>query len=327
MQLEQELEHNAYLVLPRLQVQNLNTISSPMTWGAPSITAAMGFMLALQRKIPFEWTLDLLTVGMVIHDFEPQINGRYVRKFNLTRNPLGKDGKTPGITEEGRAHATISLVFGVYIDGNTADSELLQERAWAIQQLASSMRFAGGSIIHNTKNWHSPKLQVLGDDEEGNEKRLAKLKRSLLPGFALLSRDDLLLAHTQTLQAENPALTALDAWLDLSRINKRCLVTQKEQADGTVKETVEWKSDREKGSGWLVPIPVGYSALSELYEAGEVQNARDPNIPFRFVESMYSLGEWRSPHRLASLSELLWYSTANNEAGIYRCVNQNSNQQ
>ena len=108
--------------------------------------------------------------------------------------------------------------------------------------------------------------------------------------------------------------------------SKRCVVTQIEQADGEIKETVEWLSDREKGSGWLVPIPVGYSALSELYKAGEVQNARDPNVPFRFVESMYSIGEWSSPHRLASLSELLWSSHADHEAGIYRCINHNSNQ-
>lgn len=321
-----ELEHNAYIVLPRLQVQNLNTMSSPMTWGAPSITAAMGFMLALQRKIPFEWEVDLLTVGMVIHDFEPQINGNYVKKFNLTRNPLGKDGKTPGITEEGRAHATISLVFGAYIAGNTADNELLKERAWAIYNLASAMRFAGGSIIHNSKNWHSPEL-FMPDESPASEKYQAKLKRSLLPGFALISRDDALLAHTKKLQAENIELTALDAWLDLSCINKHCVVTQTEQANGEVKETIEWKSNREKGSGWLVPIPVGYSALSELYDAGEVENARDPKVPFRFVESMYSIGEWCSPHRLISLSDLLWYSSADHEAGIYRCINHNSNQQ
>lgn len=322
-----EPEHNAYLVLPRLQVQNLNAISSPMTWGAPSITAAMGFMQALQRKLPQEWKLLLINVGMVIHDFEPQINGNYVKKFNLTRNPLGKDGKTPGITEEGRAHATVSLVFGAYVAGNTADNELLQKRAWEIYQLASSMRFAGGSIIHNSKNWHSPQLQKLGDDEETDEKHLAKLKRSLLPGFALISRDDALLAHTKKLQAENSELTALDAWLDLSRSNKHCVVTQKEQANGEVKESIEWKSDREKGSGWLVPIPVGYCALSELYDAGVVQNTRDPNVPFRFVESMYSIGEWSSPHRLASLDELLWYSSADHDAGIYRCTNKNLNQQ
>ncbi|MBA6412058.1 type I-F CRISPR-associated protein Csy2 [Parahaliea sp. F7430] len=318
-----ELEHNAYLVLPRLHVQNLNTISSPMTWGAPAITAAMGFMLALQRKVPFDWELDLLTVGMVIHDFEPQVNGGFVKKFSLTRNPLGKDGKTPGIIEEGRAHATISLVFGVYVAGDTSD-ELLQERARTIYKEASAMRFAGGSIIYSSNTWYKPQILMLPEDQAETQHTLA-LKRSLLPGFALISRDDVLVSHTKKLQEEEPELTALDAWLDLSRINKRCVVTRIEQPSGEIKETVGWQSDREKGSGWLVPIPVGYSALSELYKAGEVQNARDPHIPFRFVESMYSIGEWCSPHRLSSLNELLWSSHADHEAGIYRCINHNSN--
>ncbi|MGB5856143.1 MAG: type I-F CRISPR-associated protein Csy2 [Oceanisphaera sp.] len=311
--------HNAYLVLPRLRVQNFNTISSPMTWGAPAITAALGYMHALQRKLPQEWGCLLTQVGMVIHDFEPQINGNYVNKFNLTRNPLGKGGETLGITEEGRAHATVSLVFGVYMAGNTADAGLLQERAWQIYNLASAMRFAGGSIIYDAKNWHTPQLLTIGD--QGEDEKIAKLQRSLLPGFALISRDDVLISHTQALQVDNPQASALDAWLDLSRLNRHCVITQKEQSDGEIKETIDWKNTREPGSGWLVPIPVGYSALSELYEAGEVKNARDPEVPFRFVESLYSIGEWRSPHRLEALSGLLWHATTDHQAGIYRCVN------
>lgn len=317
------LEHNAYLVLPRLRMQNLNAISSPMTWGAPSITAAIGFMQALQRILPPEWKIVLTKVGMVIHEFQPQISGSYVRKFNLTRNPLGYDGKPLGIIEEGRAHATVSLVFGAHFMGDPADDERLQVRAWDIYQVASNMRFAGGLIIHQDNNWHSPQLLILAEDENAH-RRHAQLKRSLLPGFALISRDDVLLAHSAKLHAQNPALTVFDAWLDLSRINKRCIVTETVQKNDEVKEVVEWLSEREKGSGWLVPIAVGYSALSKVYAGGEVHNARDPNLPFRFVESMYSIGEWRSPHRLTSLNEILWYPSTEHEAGIYRCMNNNS---
>lgn len=321
-----ELAHNGYLVLPRLRVQNLNTISSPMTWGAPAITAAVGFMHALQRRIPFDWELDLLTLGVVIHEFEPQVNGGFVKKFNLTRNPVGRDGKTPGIIEEGRAHATISLVFGVYVEGNLADEGLWHQRVRQVFNMASSMRFAGGSIIHQEREWRKPQLLLLNDD--GTETDAIKwLKRSLLPGFALISRDDLLIERTKQLQSENPKATALDAWIDFGRINQRCVVTSVIQTEGSIKEIIEWQSDRKKGGGWLVPIPIGYSALSELYEAGEVANSRDPSVPFRFVESMYSLGEWRSPHRINHLSDLLWETSTDHEAGIYRCINNNSIQQ
>lgn len=317
--------HNAYLLLPRLRVQNLNTISSPLTWGAPSITAALGMMIALQRQIPFEWELDLLSVGMVIHEFEPQINGDYVKKFNLTRNPVGSKGETLGIIEEGRAHATISLVFGVFC-GVEIQAQHCQERANHLLQLAEGMRFAGGSVIPSFKNKSWPKLILIDENKGEDMDTLRFLKRSLLPGFTLLSRDDLLRSHTKKLQQKIPEATALDAWLDLSRFNRKCVVSEKEW-HGEIKEIIEWKSDREPGSGWLVPIPIGFSALSELYAPGEVRNARDASIPFRFVESMYSIGQWCSPHHLSSLSEMLWSSSTDHAKGVYRAINSNSMQQ
>ncbi|MDO6107246.1 type I-F CRISPR-associated protein Csy2 [Pseudomonas aeruginosa] len=70
--------------------------------------------------------------------------------------------------------------------------------------------------------------------------------------------------------------------------------------------------------GWLVPIPAGYNALSPLYLPGEVRNARDRETPLRFVENLFGLGEWLSPHRVAALSDLLWYHHAEPDKGLYR---------
>lgn len=320
------ITHNSYLVLPRLRVQNFNTVSSPLTWGAPAITAAIGFMHALQRKVSPEWGVLLTSVGMVIHEFDPQVNGDWIKKFNLTRNPLGKGGETLGIIEEGRAHATISLVFGVLAYEDLSD-ETLQEQANHIYDLASSMRFAGGSIIPNFKSKRKPQFLAITEKHvEGTNDPLFWLKRSLLPGFALLSRDDLLLSHTKTLQAQTPDSTVLDAWLDLSRISRHCVVSTVEK-NGTVQEQVQWETKRVTEKGWIVPIPVGYSALSERYEAGVVANTRNSQTPFRFVESMCSIGQWVSPHRLPDLKELLWSSFTDTKLGIYRCVNENSLQQ
>ena len=63
------------------------------------------------------------------------------------------------------------------------------------------------------------------------------------------------------------------------------------------------------------------AALGELHPPGSVRDARDTNTPFRFVEGLYSLGQWISPHRLEHLQQLLWYHAADLENGIYRCVN------
>lgn len=315
-------EHNCYLVLPRMRIQNLNCISSPLTWGAPSITAVLGFMHALQRRIPEDWYLDLLSAGLVVHEFEPQVNGHFEKRFNLTRNPVDKDGKTQAIVEEGRAHALVSLVFGVCID--TDNTEQLQKYADQIYEKVSIMRFAGGSVLPNTHSWNKARFVHIGDSRDEFHPSVLGLVRQLLPGFALLGRDELLREHTKNLQVQDPAATELDALLDLSRLNYRSVVKPLEQDSlnpSTEEYEIEWRSSREEGDGWLVPIPVGFSALSELFDPGEVDQARDNSIPFRFVESVYSMGEWRSPHRLEKLSDLLWYSYTDHEAGLYRCIN------
>ena len=70
----------------------------------------------------------------------------------------------------------------------------------------------------------------------------------------------------------------------------------------------EWKIQPKPGSGkgYLVPLAIGYQSISDLYEPGTVGRARDNTVPFRFVESAYSIGEWCSPHRLQAPEDLLW---------------------
>ncbi len=102
---------NGLLVLPRLRVQNANAISSPLTWGFPSITAFTGFMQALERKLGADSTLRFKSIGVVCHGFEPQTTeGGFTRAFHLTRNPLNADGSSPAFVEEGRVHLDITLV-------------------------------------------------------------------------------------------------------------------------------------------------------------------------------------------------------------------------
>lgn len=104
----------AILTFPHLRVQNANAISSPLTHGFPSITAFTGLMWALERKLAQAGIpLRLHAVGVVCHHHQEQVTQGYVRSFNLTRNPVDKDGSTAAIVEEGRIHLDISLVFTV----------------------------------------------------------------------------------------------------------------------------------------------------------------------------------------------------------------------
>ncbi|WP_156167965.1 type I-F CRISPR-associated protein Csy2 [Lampropedia cohaerens] len=313
------------LVIPHLRVQNANAISSPLTHGFPSITAFLGLQWALERKLVEAGTdcLFFEKVGVVCHWHEEQVNDGYVKTFRLTRNPVEKDGSTAAIVEEGRIHLDISLVFQVGVDQEAADNPFTtdaaarQALAWKIRELLSTMRIAGGSVIHHRPQPGqsiTPSLILMEADAEKRAGQFRLLRRRLLPGFALVGRDDLLVKRLAKLQAQDANATALDAWLDLARFNWRS--HEEEQANGQPK--IVWSHDRPQGSGWLVPIPVGYGALSELYAPGLVANARDRTTPFRFVESLYSVGQWVSPHRMRDISDLLWWADSQPERGLYR---------
>lgn len=315
----------ALLVLPRLRVQNANAISSPMTWGFPAITAFTGFMTALERRLKPEEGIAFFRVGVICHGFEPQVTrSGYTRSFHLTRNPVLQDGSTAAIVEEGRVHLDITLVFEVELKSSLLSEAERAQLAVRIGELVAGMRVAGGSVMPALPGARRypprPQLVLMADDPETCRKDFRKLSRRWLPGFALVSRDDLLQARLIALRQTAPNTTLLDAWLDLSRLNYHAVRHQTlNEKTGDSTETIEWVMDTRPG--WTVPIPVGFAALSELHAPGTVAGARDPNVPFQFVESVYSIGQWISPHRLGDVNDLLWEPVHDAATGLYRCVN------
>ncbi len=303
------------ILLPRLQVQNANAISGPLTWGFPSPTAFAGFVHALERR--FSGLLDkgFGGVGIICHKFEPQVTrpaGKYTQVFNLTRNPLGKDGTSSAIVEEGRAHLEVSVLFTVH---DSLDLDTQKYFAEDVMEVAHSMRLAGGTILPQRQGKrYQPEFIPLAQSQIEQDKAFRKLRRRLLPGFALVQRQDRLAAHLQQMREKESQANALDALLDLSSLNFEPDLPSPDKP-----EVKEWGI--RKHAGWLVPLPVGYAAISPLYQPGVVSNARDNETPFSFVENLYSLGEWVSPHRITTLKQLLWQQEADVEKGIYQCIN------
>ncbi|MFM9900475.1 MAG: type I-F CRISPR-associated protein Csy2 [Polaromonas sp.] len=322
--------HPALLVLPRLRVQNANAISSPLTWGFPSITAFTGLMAALARRLGADAGIGFHSVGVVCHRFEAQVTqSGYTRSFCLTRNPVLQDGSTAAIVEEGRVHLDITLVFEVKLSSALLDNDTARAQfAAQIAEWVAGMRIAGGSVMPavpgTLRGPPRPQLVVLAEAPDLRAKQFKRLCRQWLPGFALVSRDDLLHKRLDTLRAQapqsQPQPSLLDAWLDLSRINHRATTqTVWDEAGETSSQVVQWATDPR--SGWLVPIPVGYAALSDLHPPGAVASARDMGTPFRFVESVYSIGQWVSPHRLDDVAQLTWRTEHTPTTGLYRCTN------
>lgn len=297
------------LLLPHLRLRGANLISSPHTWGFPAPSAFAGFVHALQRELNAKGTSVQFTgVGIVCHDHEAQVHdGGYVQTLRMARSPLDADG-TPRIAEDARTHLDVSLVIGVAGEDAPASDRQADAMAQLLLDLAPMRRLAGGSIELSRR----PGTGWVWSDQEQGELALRRLKRRLLPGFALVERSDLLESHLAALRSARPETHALDALLDLIALH------HEPPADG---QDGRWTRKRRE-SGWLVPIPAGYGAISTLHAPGSVKNARDTSTPFRFVESLLTLGEWRSPHRLRSLNDLLWRHAAEPDVGLYRVRNQ-----
>jgi len=319
----------ALILLPRLQVQNANAISGPLTWGFPSPTAFAGFVHALQRRLADELTQGFGGVGIVCHNFDPQVTrpaGKYTHVFNLSRNPLCIDSdrkkikknggiESPSFVEEGRAHMEVSLLITLH---DSLLSDVQDYFAQQVMEVAHSLRLAGGTILpQRSGKRYEAELIPLAHSQIERDEAFRKLRRRLLPGFALVQREDRLTEHLQSLRETQADANALDALLDLSRLNYEPDMPNPEKPDDP--EAKQWGI--RKHAGWLVPVPVGYAAISPLYPAGEVRNARDNETPFAFVENLYSLGEWVSPHRITSLQQLLWQQEADVEKGLYLCRN------
>lgn len=307
-------EINALLILPRLRVQAANAVSGPFTWGFPSPTAFTGFVHALERRLHDELPEGFGGVGIVCHHFDPQVSGApsaFTRAFSLTRNPVDKSGSTAALVEEGKVHIEVSLLIGVKDWISEDDRDYFAKR---ISRTAFSMRLAGGSLLpQRAGDRFAPRLEMWPDDGEGQREQFRRLRRQFLPGFALTLREDKLRHCLERLRQSQPSATAMDALLDISRLNVE--PPMENDAQGST----SWSVRRHEG--WLVPLPIGYAGLSSLHAPGEVLNARDPDIPFRFVESIYSVGEWVSPHRIECLEQMLWYYYGEAEQGIYRCIN------
>lgn len=321
----------AILVLPHLRIQNANAIGSPLTHGFPSVTAFTGVMWALERKLAQAgMPLQLQGAGVVCHHHQEQVTQGYVRNFNLTRNPVDKDGSTAAIVEEGRMHLQITLVLAVsekrtpgtpaaLVQGNQAQLD-----EWAAQAVTSwpACAWRAAACCHRARCQAS----ACGPGWPSCLRTLRRQRRSSANGDGSGCRAlpwwGATTCWPSACKRCAPPSPTPRCWtpgcMRPASTTRQSYLTGSPAADGQVK----WADpQRRKGSGWVVPIPVGYAALTPSHAPGTVRNARDASVPMLFVESVYSLGEWISPHRLTHLAQLLWRAEADEAQGLYRCRN------
>lgn len=294
-----------YLLFDHVKIHNANAISSPLTYGFPAISGFLGAIHALNRKIESDDPIYLDGVLIACHDCDVQVyrpNNYTDYTFRLTRNPLAKNGDTRSIIEEGRVHLDVSLIVEVKIeDRETLDDVNDQEKFInQIRQKLYQQRIAGGQVIE---------IESVGLYSASES--LDDLTQALLPAFVLVEAQQDLQEITAELQQKDPNATALDALVETAMLHHH------------PQEKDQWQTTSVKqGRGWLVPIPLGYQAISPLFEAGKVEHARSNEHPTQFVECIYGLGKWVFPLRLQdNLSQAFWrYKCSelqSNDADIY----------
>ncbi|MFU9047992.1 type I-F CRISPR-associated protein Csy2 [Acinetobacter tibetensis] len=288
-----------FLLIPHLKIQNANAMSSPYTIGFPAMTAWLGAIHALQRKLQAQGYTNIILdkVAVSCHHFDLQTykgRGDFVHSIVGTANPLDKDGSRPAFIEEARCHLEISLLIECQNLDPDEEKQLLAD----VQKLILSMKFASGDVLA-VKNCS---LQYFDEDEDQNQ-QLKPLLNKLMLGHVLIERRDLVI------ESMNEGKDALDAVLDYLKVTHSS--TQDENGK------VTWSSKR-KSTGWFVPIAVGFQGISEL---GQAKNQRDAHTPHRFAESILTLGEFVMPYRIESMDQLLWQYHVDLENNLYLCQN------
>jgi CRISPR-associated protein Csy2 len=295
------------LIIPHIKVHNANALSSPFTIGFPAMTAWLGAVHALQRKLnALDIPVNFTATGVVSHDMDLQTykgDNDFVHSIVGTGNPLEPKSEKdkpkgnavrPAFIEEARCHLDVSLV--IQYENITIDSR--EQMLTAISHLLhASMKMAGGDI----KTFQVP---FCINCKEGDEQDLRKVHRTLMPGYALIERRDLML------DAMEHGTDALDALIDYLAIHHQCATDD----DGTITWSSYRKTLNSKPAGWIVPIATGFHGISELAEA---KNQRDPDTLHRFAESIVTLGEFKMPHRIRFIEDILW--RYHSEGDLYLC--------
>lgn len=230
-----------------------------------------------------------------MHSFESNTNNSRVKRFYPAKHPGTATGENSPIIEEGKGHFEISLVFNVRTNEELNEEDDAQ---WSsrLMELLRPRRIAGGTIVDIQRGHVVYLSDAQGADDNVADTQFQKLMYSLMPGYALVQRHD-------QMDSENP----LDRVLEVCRLRSECVTDE----DGVVSWHVVPRS------GWLVPIAAGYRALGPVQA---IAGTRDSTTPARFVECIYSIGQWISTHRLLHPHTFWWYNAVEKN-DWYLCKN------
>lgn len=293
-----------YLLLPKIEIQNANALSSLCTIGFPAMTTWMGAVHALERKVQLTESLRevrFISLGVISHESRLQVYknpGDYHYSIAISSNPLRKKGgntfERPPFIEDPRIHLKVSLLIECRGVSEDNKNELLK----TVGDLLPLLKMAGGDVL----TYKPPAVYFASED---NPEKQKKILHRLMPGFAVIERRHLLE------QAENGEEDTLNTLLSFLTIHHEAEINKEN-------EVRAWTSKRRE-AGWLIPLVVGFQGLTRL---GKVKAQRNPNVLHRFAEPVITLGEFKMPYQFASVEEMMWHYEYDEDNDLYICKNE-----
>lgn len=293
-----------YLLLPEIEIQNANALSSLCTIGFPAMTAWMGAVHALERKVRLTESLRevrFISLGVISHESRLQVYknpGDYHYSIAISSNPLRKKGgntfERPPFIEDPRIHLKVSLLIECRGVSGDNKNDLFE----TVGDLLPLLKMAGGDVL----TCKPPAVYFASEDKPEEQK---KILHRLMPGFAVIERRHLLE------QAKNGEGDTLDTLLSFLMIHHEAKINKEN-------EVRAWTSKRRE-AGWLIPLVVGFQGLTRL---GKVKAQRNPNVLHRFAEPVITLGEFKMPFRFSSVEDLMWHYEYDEGNDLYICKNE-----
>lgn len=267
------------IVIPVARVDNVSAATSSLLVSPPTPLAALGLMRKMEIDLqqvgilprgrhPFE------CVSLIVHEFEISPGHR-----RIPPEMRGEENKKAGaMLDDPEGHLLCTLV----ISARMAADDLNAIKAHLARNIRG-YRLGGGRIVRagiaspdvgkDSKPGINP-VEVAADEEQ-----FQRILRALPSGSVLADRTYML--------AENPedpdGGDALDRLLDV--------VVRKKVTSGEGKQaTTSW---RRKHAGWLVPVAIGWRAISDVRMRKGMREAEGV-VGHAWAEDVLGLGEWVS---------------------------------
>lgn len=307
-----------YLILPHLKVNGANAMSCLYAIGFPSVTAFLGFGHALTRQIP---ELHVKGMGVIVHQTDFQAVPHATRPWALkakkfpfvkARKPqFPNEASADSFQVRGYVHLDVSLI----LECSILERETQKALRTAIRDHIQRMRLAGGTIV----NLGIPEFHLCSESDTYLRAQTIgrKIVQRLMPGYALLSRAD-----TMKELAEEGRGDALDRILYAISGEAVPQTVASKELDEEKTKRVTYRYERHF-SGWLVPLAVGFHDLSGNLH---VKYQRSDAYEHHFVEPLVGLCEFRMPHHLGNLDNLMWRYAYDATNKNYLCINQQTNE-